>query len=80
MGAAQDSKPLPESLHSKELRYVEYLEEVKAKLILLEQNLADQPGNEEIQNSLASAKFQQGNWEACLGSVQRLREFFPRVL
>ena len=46
MGAAQDSRLLPESQHARNLRCVKRLEEVKAGVILLEHSLTDQAGSE----------------------------------
>ena len=67
-------------IDAEELRYLEKLEEVNAEIISLEQKLADDPGNKIIPRLLASAKFQQGRWEMCLSSLQRLREFLPRSI
>ena len=58
-----------------ELRYVENLEEVKAKILILEQQLADQPGSKDLQEKLVKARKWQGIWERNLGAVRSLRKF-----
>ena len=62
--ALQDATPLQqsqygfltESPHVMELRYVENLEEVKAKIVILEQQLADQPGSKDLEDKLVDAR------------------------
>ena len=75
----QDTTALRESPHARELRYVENLEEVKAKILILEQQLADQPGSKDLQNKLVHAREWQTIWERNLGFVQSLRKSLLKV-
>ena len=60
----------PESQLARELRYVENVEEVKARISILEQMLADQPGSKDLQEKLADARLWQKTWEHGLSAVQ----------
>ena len=73
MGAAQSNEQ-----PARELRYMEKLKKFKAKISLLEQNLADQPGSWHFQSALESARFCRGRYELCLCSLWDLREVSPR--
>ena len=70
---------LTESSQVMELRYVENLEEVKAKILILEQQLADQSGSKDFQGALVEelvdAREWQNIWERNLGAVRSLRKY-----
>ena len=83
MDSAQDTTDLresyhpwedPESQHARELRYVKNLEEVKAKILILEQMLADQPGSKDLQEKLVDARHWHKVWDEGLSAVQALRK------
>ena len=78
MGATQSSEPLSESQHAREVRYMKGLEEEKAAIISLEQQLEGQPSSEYLQDSLASARWRQKCRQECLSMVWDLREHLPR--
>ena len=61
--------------HVKELHYVEKLEDVKAKILLLEQQFVDQPGSKDLQDKLVDAREWQKIWERNLNTVQTLGKF-----
>ena len=63
-----------ESQHARELRYMENLEETKAQVVILEQKLADQPGNKELEDMLVEARHWRKIWERNLTTYQELRE------
>ena len=78
MTSADLRRDLLKKLDENELFYAEGLEETKAQIISLEQQLAGQPGllKQLLQNTLADARFRRGRWESFLSTLQETRKLF----